>query len=146
MPCFPDPDVGAGFAVPTAAAFDAAETNPGVAGNGTSARNDVRLDRNRGLADGLSWIECGIRPASRANCWSRLSDDGPEEGEPGNDETSNKGRFDDNLAESSGVRSGGAWGRHFVLVLEHPVRIDGSTASQAGPGVMTLSTILECRV
>ena len=87
-----------------------------------------------------------MRPASRANCWSRLSDDGPEEGEPGNDETSNKGCFDDNLAGNPGTRSGGAWCRHLVLVLEYPVRTDGWTATQAGPGMMPLSTILGRRV
>jgi hypothetical protein len=133
---------GADFAVSTVAAFDDADTNLWVSGSGTSARNYVWLDRGRGLTARLSWIECGIKPAGGANCWGRASDDDPEEDEPENDETRNKGCFAYKFAGNPNAQSGGAWCRHLVLVLEYPFRIEGPTATQAGQGVMTLSTIV----
>jgi hypothetical protein len=136
---------GANFAVSTAAAFDDADTNLWVSGSGSSARNFVWLDRGRRLAARLSWVECTMNPSSRTTCWSRSGDD-DEEDDDEDDETRNKGCFAYKFAGTSTAGSGGAWCRHLVLVLEYPFRIEGSTVTQAGRGVMTLSTIVGRRV
>ena len=108
-----------------------------VTGSGTAMRNYVWLDRARGLAAQLSWVECGVSATLVTDCWN---------GTLGGKKKTPKSSDPYDCYAFNGTDSTDQC-RLVVVVLDYPFKVSASGVPAAiGSRTLTLSTIVGRRL
>ena len=108
-----------------------------VTGSGASTRNFVWLDRARGLAAELSWVECGVSATMVADCWNGAL----------NGKKKKLNAMDPYDCWAFDGSSSTDQCRLVIVILDYPFKVSGSSAPIAvGNRTLTLSTIVGRRL